>query len=80
MPCVRPCSLQYLFSFFPRLGFFSGLIARTLIDGVIREVTAVRKDQLVKVEQRESEMRGSEDAAGGGGGGAEGGDAEGGAE
>ena len=37
-----------------------GLIARTLIDGIVRNVTAVRKDQQLKVEQKESELRGAE--------------------
>ena len=40
--------------------FLLGLIARTLIDGIVRKVTAVRKDQQLKVEAKESELRGAE--------------------
>lgn len=40
-----------------------GLIARTLIDGIVREVTSVRKDQQLKVEQKESAESGAEGGA-----------------
>lgn len=54
-----------------------GLTARTLIDKIVREVTSVRKDHQLKVEQKESEMLGAEGGEDGASGQGDGGSGDG---